>query len=431
MPIIGLLNRHLAREFLLAFLAAFLFFFVVFFINVLLVTAEDILSRQVPFPDVVRLVAFSLPQILALAFPFGTLLGAQITVGRLTSERELLAAQAGGMRLPRLFAPLIALGVLLAGLSFATNDLLLPAGTIEFNRLYRRILFQHPAVELAPNSVQRFEDVAIVTGNLNGDLLEDVTIIDRTHDGGKRVISARTLQLTASDRQQGVISLQLGGVFTHAVDAARSDFEYARAAAMEYNIALPDLDDISIGPNEQSSVDVWREIAARRAAQQGRRQRLGALLAHALLLDVMAAVERIAQAPPDGRPAALAEERRRLGRRQRTLADELDSATDGAPDAPSGRYDALRNYLFEFHKKFAVPAACLTFMLFALAAGVLAPRSGRAYGLVVGMAMAVVYWGLLVAAHALGQRSVEPALAIWLPNLVVLAAAGGLYLLRR
>ena len=47
------------------------------------------------------------------------------------------------------------------------------------------------------------------------------------------------------------------------------------------------------------------------------------------------------------------------------------------------------------------------------------------------MAMAVVYWGLLVAAHALGQRSVEPALAIWLPNLVVLAAAGGLYLLRR
>ena len=50
MPIIGLLNRHLAREFLLAFLAAFLFFFVVFFINVLLVTAEDILSRQVPFP---------------------------------------------------------------------------------------------------------------------------------------------------------------------------------------------------------------------------------------------------------------------------------------------------------------------------------------------------------------------------------------------
>ena len=421
MPIIGLLNRHLAREFLLAFLAAFLFFFVVFFINVLLVTAEDILSRQVPFPDVVRLVTFSLPQILALAFPFGTLLGAQITVGRLTSERELLAAQAGGMRLPRLFAPLIALGVLLAGLSFATNDLLLPAGTIEFNRLYRRILFQHPAVELAPNSVQRFEDVAIVTGNLNGDLLEDVMIIDRTRDGDKRIISARTLQLTASDRQEGVISLQLGGVFTHAVDAARSDFEYARAAASEYNIALPDLDDISIGPNEQSSVDVWREIAARRAEQQGRRQRLGALLAHALLLDVMAALERIAQAPPDGRPAALTEERRRLGRRQQTLADELDSAPDGAP----------RNYLFEFHKKFAVPAACLMFMLFALAAGVLAPRSGRAYGLVVGMAMAVVYWGLLVAAHALGQRSVEPALAIWLPNLVVLAAAGGLYLLRR
>ena len=421
MPLIGLFNRHVAGELLFSVLIAFLFFFVVFFINVLLVTADDILSRQVPFADAVRLIAYALPQILALAFPFATLLGAQISLGRLSADRELLAAQACGMPLPRVFAPLVAIGVLLSGLSFATNDLLLPAGTIEFNRLYRRILFQHPAVELAPNSVHRFEDVAIVTGDLIGDELQDVTIIDRIRGGEKRVIAARTLRLAASERQPGVLSLRLGGVFTHSVEAASDDFEYAQADGMEYNIALPDIDDSSIGPNEQSSVDVWREIAARRAEREQRQRQLAAGLAHALLFDLVAAVERLAGTPAGQRPRALVEERLLLDRQYRALAEEVENAP----------YEPVRNHLFEFHKKFAVPAACLVFMLFALAAGVVAPHSGRTYGLVVGMAMAVVYWGLLVSAHGVGERTLHPALAIWMPNLAVLAIAGTLYAVRR
>ena len=88
----------------------------------------------------------------------------------------------------------------------------------------------------------------------------------------------------------------------------------------------------------------------------------------------------------------------------------------------------LRNHLFEFHKKLAVPAACLVFTLFALPAGFLAPRSGRAYGLLVGMIMAALYWSLLVSAHSGGLRhQFAPALAIWAPNLVVLALSGVLY----
>ncbi len=65
-----LLSRYVLREFLAAFVISFLFFFIVFFVNIILVTVEDIVSKNVPFNDVLQLVLFSLPQIIALAFPF-------------------------------------------------------------------------------------------------------------------------------------------------------------------------------------------------------------------------------------------------------------------------------------------------------------------------------------------------------------------------
>lgn len=420
----GLLTRYVAREFLISVLVSFLFFFSIFFINVLLVTASDIMARQVPIGDVGLLVLYSLPQIIHLAMPFATLLGALMALGRLRADRELVALQAAGIRLLGGMAPLMLLGLLFSALSFATNDVLLPAGTIEFNRVYRRILNRNPGLELEPNTVTHFEDSAIVTGDLRGGALQAVTIIDRTESGRQRVITAGELGLRESGLQAGVISLQLGGVFSHLIGADRGDFEYVSAAGMEYNIVVPEIVEalVEIGPAEQSSTDVWRAITLQREQRRQRQRQHDAVTAHALLHSVGAAAERVAEAPPGERDALLRQERQRLADEHRALA---------APAAPE--LDAeLRNHLFEFHKKLAMPAACLIFSLFAVPAAFLAPRSGRAYGLLVGMVVAAGYWSLLVSAHGGGLRhQFAPALSIWAPNLVVLALAGALYLLWR
>ena len=420
----GLLTRYVAREFLLAVSVSFLFFFSIFFINVLLVTATDIMAKQVPVADVALLVLYSLPQIIHLAFPFATLLGALMALGRLRADRELVALQAAGIRLLWGMAPLMVLGALFSALSFATNDVLLPAGTIEFNRIYRRILYRNPGLELEPNTVRHFEDSAIVTGDLHADTLRDVTIIDRDESGQQRVITARTVRLRESGQQAGVISLQLDDVFTHLSGEEAGDFEYVRAAAMEYHIVLPEIVEalVEIGPGEQSSTDVWQAISAQRAQQSQRRRHHAAVSAHALLLDIAAVAAQVAATPPPRRPERLLRERQRL-------AAEVGKLV-APPERESDRQ--LRNHLFEFHKKLAVPAACLIFTLFAVPAGFLAPRSGRAYGLLVGMIMAAVYWSLLVSAHGGGLRhQLAPALAIWAPNLVVLALSGALYALWR
>ena len=141
-----LMFRYVGGEFLLSFLVAFAFFFFMFFINQLLLLAEDILQKDVPFSAVVRLIVYSVPSIIALSVPFATLVGSLMAVGRLSGDNEIVAFRAAGFPLTRLFSPVLVLAVLLSITSFLINDVLLPLGTLNFGRLYRELLYANPAL---------------------------------------------------------------------------------------------------------------------------------------------------------------------------------------------------------------------------------------------------------------------------------------------
>jgi lipopolysaccharide export system permease protein len=90
----------------------------------------------------------------------------------------------------------------------------------------------------------------------------------------------------------------------------------------------------------------------------------------------------------------------------------------------------IRQYTVEIHKKFSLSVACTTFVLIGIALALRFPRGGM--GLVIGASLvifAVFYVGLTVGEN-LGDKGVmDPAFAMWLPNLIVLVV-GVLGLLR-
>ena len=146
--------RYITEEFLFSFLVAFLFFFFIFFVNQILLIAEEILSRNIKIFSVLRLLFYSLPVIISFSFPFGSLVGALMAVGRLSSDNEVLAFQACGIPYGRLLYPLAILGILFSAGSFIINDIFLPLGTIKFSQLYREILYSNPELELSPYSIK-------------------------------------------------------------------------------------------------------------------------------------------------------------------------------------------------------------------------------------------------------------------------------------
>mgnify|MGYP006274020755 FL=1 len=415
------LYRYIAGEFLVSFLVAFAFFFFMFFINQLLLLAEDILQKDVPFWDVARLIVYSLPSIIALSVPFGTLVGTLMAVGRLSGDNEIVAFRASGFALRRIFSPVMALALLLSGLSFVTNDFLLPLGTLNFGRLYRELLYANPALELEPYSVKRYQDDVLITGAVEPGGLDDFAIIDTDGQGNRRIITARAARLLR-DGDPNAISLELENVNAHSSVSAR-EYTYTQAETMRYNILLQDITVAirSPGPREMSARDVRRAIELKeedflpRVNEWQRHRSIAAIQLASLAITT--SIATASEGPP---PAALTT-------RRVELQEELQRLNRQRPFDRS-----LQVYRLEYHKKFSIPFAAVSFVILAFPLGLFSRRSGRGVGFGIGLLIATVYWSMLIAGQTFGTQRPEfpPALAMWAPNLLFFVAGLVIFLRR-
>jgi lipopolysaccharide export system permease protein len=408
----GIIHRYVLKEFLLSFFIAFLFFFFIFFVNQLLLLAEEILSKRVSPGKVARLILYSLPAILAFTFPFSSLLGALMAIGRLSSDNEIKALRASGVSHGRLFIPVLFLGIMLTGFSFFTNDFLLPRGTINFARLYRDILYTNPALELETNSIRRYKDTILVTGLVRGKEISDLVILDRNEDNQERMISASSAVLEQHESGESVIRLRLDSVFGHTVKSGDGNYDYFTADTMEYNILLSTFSFTvnNLTPREMSASAVYDDILEMRGQYSQRMAEYRKNLEQSLT----------AYRQAEENEKAEQEEIDRLKKDyERILAN-----------VPYDR--TLQLYEIEFHKKLAIPFGCLAFMLFAFPAGLLPKKSGRWVGFGIGLLAAVLYWALLLAGQTVGLRfRISPFLAMWFPNFVIVFLGALIYTVRR
>jgi lipopolysaccharide export system permease protein len=92
---------------------------------------------------------------------------------------------------------------------------------------------------------------------------------------------------------------------------------------------------------------------------------------------------------------------------------------------------SLQIWKLEFYQKFAIPFACIPFVILAFPLGLAARRSGRAVGFFIGLLLTSFYWSLLVLGRSLGLRTdINPFLVMILPDILLLGAGIILYFRR-
>jgi lipopolysaccharide export system permease protein len=417
-PRYGVIGGYVAREFLFGFFVCFLFFFAVFFVNQILLMAEEILSRKAPVKDVALLLVYAMPSVIAMSFPFASLVGALMAAGRLASDNEMLAIMAAGIPPRRAFIPFLVLALAFSVVSFAMNDYFLPRGSIEFSKLSRKLVASTPALELRPWSSKRYKDVTVVTGDMAGSRIKNLLIFDRSEEGSERVISAGEAGLVV-DEKRGDVVLELSDVWQQTVKKGETDrFEWARASNMEYRIRMRDQgsDSSAIGPRDMPSVDLAKIIADKAAALGKRKAKRDDDISYARA--AIAAAYEAELARPGPWPNAA-----------ERLAPSLASLRAFGTVQPSDR--TLQVYELEYYKKFSIPFGALFFVVLAFPLGLLARRSGRTMGFGVGILIAVVYWALLLGGQTFGTRlSWSPFWSTWAPNFAVLACGLALWIAR-
>lgn len=414
--------RYISHEFLLSFFVCFVFFFFIFFANQILLLAEHILSKKIPVIDVFLLLIYFIPAMISLSFPFASLVGCLMSVSRLSSDNEILSMQSSGISHRQMFIPLLVIGIALTLFSFVINDYFLPVGTMNYTKLYKKLIYSNPELELESFSAKKYMDTVLITGLVSGKQIDDILIVDRTTEGNKRFISAEKAVIGEDTEGRGIISLTLDNVFSHYPDQKKEfDYNYFTAEKMVYNILISDFS-LSVrnpGPREMSSYDVYQSILEKETMlnDRTRTQKYENIFNYFEYTNYLIELSSLEMIP----------ERKAAAREQ--LERYYQSFTRIDREPPFDR--TLQIYRLEFHKKFALPAACIFFVFFSYPAGLFSKKSGKSVGFGIGLIVSVFYWCMLFAGHTLGIRSnVSPVVAMWFPDIIIMLFAGLLSFVR-
>ena len=152
-----------------------------------------VINKGVELIDIVLLIVYSSPPFLTFTLPMAFLLSTIVTLGRLSTENEILALKASGVNLRCLFVPIASVGILITAIALFNTNLLLPTSANLFRDTLLNVLKKGITVDdkegifndTIPGVVIYIDKVDPQNNKLTGVLVSD----DRDKDE-KQTISA-------------------------------------------------------------------------------------------------------------------------------------------------------------------------------------------------------------------------------------------------
>jgi lipopolysaccharide export system permease protein len=475
-----ILSRYVIRQHLAPFMFALSALTAFQLLNQIARRFGDLVGKGLPWSVIVEVFALSIPFIVTTTVSMAVLIAVLYTVGRLAAEHELTAMRASGVSTGQLMVPLLSAGLVVTVLAFLFSDQVLPRTNHRLRTLLADISRVKPTFGLKEqviNEVQRgrlFLRAARIDQSTFA--LREVTIYDLADQQRKRIVRADSgymaltpdqedLHLTLFDGTVQEIDRTDHKVFQH-IEFRRNRIRVEDVGNVLSRTERDDYKgDREMGVCEMENVvrnaERERELNARQlftVRMNGLRGLVGlpairadttmpprslSLYCRSLarVAGFLLPAELRAQDAPRSRPAQATQSEllsrfNEPGRRAFTTGRvETPRLADLRGFQDRVRSAAIRsaNYRVELHKKYAIAAACLVFVLVGVPMAVLFPRGGVGYVVAMSLAVFTVYYVCLIGGETLSNRLlVPPFWAMWAPNLAF-GALGvlGLWRLRR
>jgi len=430
--VVRILRNYILRLHLVPFLLGFGVVTFILEMDVLFDYLDLVVNRGVAVGVVAQLFALSLGYIVALSAPCAVLIAVLMTFGRLSQDNEIIALRASGVNMAGiLLGPLGASAILAVGLTLFNNHVL-PETNHAFANLLIDIGRMRPTVHLQEGVfITDFPGYNLLVQSVNGrtNEMRGVTIYKLNPGAPPTTIIAKrgTLSYTP-DGRTAVLRLRDGEI--HEIPSEEGGSRrYRRMVFTTHVIYIAGAGGLLERSVRDQRSD--RELSARSLLDERKKLRV----------EYDQSIERRSErlhtegAPPEALEA-IAPERlpwtKKLGAlfvRVTSREDPLErfyaSKPDLATEADLWRMerDALRrrdaSLSVEIHKKFALPAACIVFVLLGAPLGMRVRRAGPAVAFV-SIAFFLFYYLCLIGGEELATRLLLPPwISMWLPNLAL------------
>lgn len=442
----GVLARYLIRVHIGPFLFALSAITGLIVVNSVAQRVDSLVGKGLPWSVLGEFLVLSLPHTIALSLPMSVLVAVLYAFSQLAASNEITAMAAGGVRPFRIMFPVVGLGIMAASIMFYFNDTVLPESNHALKNLLLDIGRKSPTLDLREQVVNELRaGTGINRYFLTADQIDhesntmaNVTIFDANDPERQRTTYAAGGQMAFNDSRTDLY-LTLNDGFVHEVHRDREGgfqrlyFERQIVPLREVGNEL----ERRVGGTDRSDREMGFELLAENADE--RSVQLDSTLAENVE-KTLEAVRFALNRPTESDTAWVVPARRQTGTAaivrsasflsQDAMTQQIVTGTRARAARSAALEQSVNRYRVEIHKKLAIALACIVFTLIGPPLALRFPRGGVGFVVTGSAVIFFVYWvGLLMGEAAADRRLADPAVTMWLGNMIM--AAIGIVLVSR
>ncbi len=353
-----ILRNYFLKEFIgPLFMALGVLTFVMLLGNLIKI-ADLVVNKGVDMLNVSKLFMLMIPFLLTYTLPIATLTAVLLSLGRLSSDNEIIAIRASGINLFSLIAPLLIVATILSLILVVFNDRVIPYAHYASRKTLMDIGIKNPTAALEPGVfINNFQKYILFIYRIEDNKMINVRIYEPQPGKPTRTIVAKRGEFIALPEKNLVKLKLVDGTSDEPDPDNPMNFYKLNFKTYFMNLNLSDArnkDNIEKKPKDMTIQELRREIA------------------------------RLKDAHIDPIP----------------LATELN-------------------------KKVSLAFSCFVFVLLGSSLAIITRRREKSINFGMAFLIVGIYYLLLIGAEALSlQGHLNPALAMWLPN-ILLGLLGG------
>jgi lipopolysaccharide export system permease protein len=393
----------------------------IFILQFLMKFADRLVGKGLDTWIVIQLIIFNLAWMVVLVVPMSVLVATLMAYGTLSQNNEVTIMKSSGISLYRMMlAPFIA-GIAVAYLLYLFNNDVLPDANHKAKILMQDISRQKPTLSLEPGVFsQEVPNYAILARGIdkNSNELANITLYDYTNPTTINVVTALKGRIYFSgDQTKLIMDLESGEI--HESNAGQTNL-YRKLKFEKHRIAMEG-DQFTFQQSSPGGSRGERELS------------VGAMQTIVDSIEFM----RI------GQEKMLLDEVKRYTYADTVSAPKLNVQTAAMKDTliyvraiekiKTARNVILSNfkrieytqneinkYNVEIYKKFALPGACIIFVLIGAPLGVMTKRGGFGVAGGISLFFFLIYWAFLIGGEKLAERGfLSPFLGMWAANILL------------
>lgn len=143
-----IIDRYILNEIKMPIIFGVSLFTFIFLIDIIVTMMENIIVKGISIIDVLRILSFYLPPILAQTIPMGMFLGIMLTFSKFTRTSEATAMSAVGMSLREIVKPIFFAAVGVTIFIFFLQESIIPRSVAKLQYLTTKIAYENPVFQL-------------------------------------------------------------------------------------------------------------------------------------------------------------------------------------------------------------------------------------------------------------------------------------------